>query len=56
LDELSTAKAIGKKLREACVDRSGPPGDTALPAVRKLLSLPNYDVNLNDANQNGKCE
>ena len=53
VDEFSTAEAIGKALREACADRSGPPLDAVIPTVRRLVALPNCDVD--DANKNGKC-
>ena len=52
LAELST-EAIGKRLREACADRSGPTAVVALPVLRQLLALPNCDVNY--PNQNGKA-
>ena len=52
LAELST-EAIGKKLREASADRSGPTSVVALPVLRQLLTLPNCDVNY--PNQNGKA-
>ena len=52
LAELST-EAIGKKLREASADRSGPTSVVALPVLQELLALPNCDVNY--PNQNGKA-
>ena len=49
--ELHDASAIGKRLRDACSDRSGPTFN-AMDAVTELLALEACDVN--NANRNGK--
>jgi hypothetical protein len=46
-----TAAEIGKRLREASADRSGPTS-SALDECRRLLAMEHADVN--DANRNGK--
>ncbi|EOD34055.1 hypothetical protein EMIHUDRAFT_228910 [Emiliania huxleyi CCMP1516] len=48
----AAAAALGKQLRVACADRSGPT-EVALAEVKRLLSVPGADVN--DANRNGKA-